>query len=147
MENPAALSDDGHAFQRHLTRGIAGFLVLAVVLRLVRAIQNYPMWCDETMFAANLLDRDWSELARPLDYRQVCPLGFLALEWIAVRMLGFSELAAADSSRCSAVWRACRFLSAGATGARPRDGRDIPGRRGLRGFRAAGPLCRRGQAV
>jgi hypothetical protein len=91
MENPAALSDDGHSFQRHLTRGIAGFLVLAVVLRLVRALQNYPMWCDETMFAANLLDRDWSELARPLDYRQVCPLGFLALEWIAVRIFGFSE--------------------------------------------------------
>ena len=91
MENPATLSDDGHAFQRQLTRGIAAFLALAVVLRLVRALQNYPMWCDETMFAANLLDRDWSELARPLDYRQVCPLGFLALEWIAVRLVGFSE--------------------------------------------------------
>ena len=50
------------------------------------------MWCDETMLAANLLDRDWTELAQPLAYRQVCPLGFLALEWLAVRIFGFSEL-------------------------------------------------------
>jgi hypothetical protein len=93
MEDPVVMSDDGHAFQRNLARGIAGFLALAVVLRLVRALQNYPMWCDETMFAANLLDRHWNELAGPLDYRQVCPLGFLAIEWMAVQILGFSELA------------------------------------------------------
>ena len=92
METSAAMSDAGHAFQRQLTRGIAGFLALALVLRLIRAIQNYPMWCDETMLAANLLDRDWSELAQPLAYRQICPLGFLALEWLAVRIFGFSEL-------------------------------------------------------
>ena len=53
---------------------------------------NYPMWCDETMLAANLLDRPWSTLARPLAYRQVCPLGFLGLEWITVQLIGFSEL-------------------------------------------------------
>ena len=32
-----------------------------------------------------------------------------ALEWLAVRMLGFSELAS-GLSRCSAVWRAFRFF-------------------------------------
>ncbi len=93
MEDAAAMSDEGHVFEQQLTRGILGFLALAVVLRLVRVLQNYPMWCDETMFAANLLDRDWSDLSRPLDYRQVSPLGFLAIEWLAVRLLGFSELA------------------------------------------------------
>ncbi len=92
MDDSSAMSDVGHALQRRLTRGIASFLALAIILRLVRALQNYPMWCDETMLAANLLDRDWTELARPLDYRQVCPLGFLAIEWIAVRVAGFSEL-------------------------------------------------------
>ncbi len=86
------MSDDGHALQKQWTRGIVGFLALAVVLRLVRALQDFPMWCDETMLAANLLDRNWTELAHPLDYRQVCPLGFLALEWLAVRIFGFSEL-------------------------------------------------------
>jgi hypothetical protein len=92
MELPTALSDDGLASRSQLTRGIAGFLALAVILRLVRALQNYPMWCDETMLVANLLDRDWTALAQPLAYRQVCPLGFLALEWLAVRIFGFSEL-------------------------------------------------------
>ncbi len=92
MEDSSVMSDEGHAIQLRWTRGIAGFLALGVMLRLVRALQNYPMWCDETMLAANLLDRDWTELARPLDYRQVCPLGFLAIEWIAVRVAGFSEL-------------------------------------------------------
>ncbi len=103
MENSSAVSDDGHALQRQLTRGIAGFLAVAVILRLVRAIQNYPMWCDETMLAANLLDRNWSELAQPLDYRQVCPLGFLAIEWIAVRLVGFSELALRLFPLCSSM--------------------------------------------
>ena len=92
MEAPAALSDDGQISSEQLTRGVVAFLALAVVLRLARALQNYPMWCDETMLAANLLDRDWTDLAQPLAYRQVCPLGFLALQWLAVRILGFSEL-------------------------------------------------------
>ena len=87
----AMLDDEGRALPKEWTRGIVGFLALAVVLRLVRTLQNYPMWCDETMLAANLLDRNWTELAIPLAYRQVCPLGFLAIEWLAVRILGFTE--------------------------------------------------------
>ncbi len=75
-----------------LTERITLALVaLGLVMRLVRYLQVYPMWCDETMVAANLLDRPWAELTRPLDYRQVCPLGFLALEWAVVHWLGFSE--------------------------------------------------------
>jgi hypothetical protein len=72
-------------------RAALGLAAFGLALRLIRYLQNYPLWCDETMLAANLLDRPWAELARPLDYRQVCPLGFLAMEWVAVRWLGFSE--------------------------------------------------------
>ncbi len=75
-----------------LSRAVIAFVALGIVLRLVRWLQNYPMWCDETMLAANLLERDWTELAKPLAYRQVCPLGFLALEWAVVHLVGFSEL-------------------------------------------------------
>ena len=78
--------------QPTFSRAVIGFMILGIVLRLVRYLQNYPMWCDETMLAANLLDRHWNELAQPLAYRQVCPVGFLALEWAVVRLLGFSEL-------------------------------------------------------
>ena len=123
MEDSSAASDDGRALQRQLTRGIAGFLAVAVILRLVRAIQNYPMWCDETMLAANLLDRNWSELAQPLDYRQVCPLGFLAIEWIAVRLVGFSELALRLFPLCSSMasvpffyWLTRHYLGRGTVG-------------------------------
>ena len=78
--------------QAALSRAVAGFLILGILLRLVRYLQNYPMWCDETMLAVNLLDRRWMDLAQPLAYRQVCPLGFLALEWVVVQLWGFSEL-------------------------------------------------------
>ncbi len=74
------------------SRLVLGFIILGAVLRLVRCLLNYPMWCDETMLAANLLDRPWTALSQPLAYRQVCPLGFLALEWIALQFIGFSEL-------------------------------------------------------
>jgi len=73
------------------SRAVTGFVILGIVLRLVRCLQNYPMWCDETMLAANLLERRWTDLAQPLHYRQVCPLGFLALEWAVVQLFGFSE--------------------------------------------------------
>src|SRR5262249_56373970 len=73
-------------------RAVAGFLILGILLRLVRYLQNYPMWCDESMLAANLLDRRWADLDKPLAYRQGCPLGFLALEWAVVQLRGFSEL-------------------------------------------------------
>jgi hypothetical protein len=74
-----------------LSRAVVGFIILGIVLRLVRYLQNYPMWCDETMLAVNLLERNGTELVQPLAYRQVCPVGFLAVEWAAVRLLGFAE--------------------------------------------------------
>jgi hypothetical protein len=77
--------------ENRVVRTIWGFVAVGVALRLIRYLQNFPMWCDETMLASNLLDRSLGELAQPLDYRQVAPLGFLALEWLAARGLGFSE--------------------------------------------------------
>lgn len=75
-----------------LARAALGFVAFGMALRVIRYLQNYPLWCDESMLAANLLGRRWAELALPLDYHQVCPLGFLAMAWAAVRGLGFSEL-------------------------------------------------------
>ncbi len=83
---------EGIAPKGWLTRATIALATLGLALRLVRYLQNFPLWCDETMLAVNLLDRRWIELARPLDYHQVCPLGFLALAWAAVQSLGFSEL-------------------------------------------------------
>ena len=74
-----------------LARATLGLVALGIGLRLARYLLNFPLWCDETMLASNLLGRGWSDVARPLDYCQVCPLGFLGLEWLAVSQFGFSE--------------------------------------------------------
>jgi 4-amino-4-deoxy-L-arabinose transferase-like glycosyltransferase len=70
-----------------------GFVVLGVLVRAVRYLLNYPLWCDEAMLAANFLDRGYADLLRPLDFRQVAPVLFLLLELTAVKLLGFSEMA------------------------------------------------------
>jgi hypothetical protein len=61
------------------------------VIRLVRYLVNYPIWHDEAFLAASLWDRDYVNLLRPLDYGQVAPWLFLAIERTAVKWLGYSE--------------------------------------------------------
>jgi len=75
-----------------VSRAIIGFVGLGILMRVVRYLLNFPLWCDETMIAANFLDRGYADLFRPLDYRQVCPLLFLVIELTSVKLLGFSEL-------------------------------------------------------
>ncbi len=68
------------------------FVGLGVAVRLVRYGLAFPLWCDEYQLSANFLDRDFSQLLRPLNYNQVAPVGFLWIELAAVRLFGFSEL-------------------------------------------------------
>jgi Dolichyl-phosphate-mannose-protein mannosyltransferase len=75
-----------------LTRATLAFVALGVLVRVIRYLLIYPLWCDETMLAANLLDRGYLDMLRPLDYRQVCPVLFLFVELTAVKLFGFSEL-------------------------------------------------------
>jgi hypothetical protein len=67
------------------------FLSLGLAQRLLRFGLNYPLWNDEAFLAANLLDRDFSGLTKPLEYQQVCPLFFLWLEEAICVVLGFNE--------------------------------------------------------
>ncbi|MGH9317485.1 MAG: glycosyltransferase family 39 protein, partial [Thermoanaerobaculia bacterium] len=64
-----------------------------VLARVVRYLACFPLWEAEAYAAATLVDRGFGDLARPLDYQTVCPLGFLWVEWLAVRLLGCSEYA------------------------------------------------------
>ena len=66
-------------------------MTLGIALRLLRFGLKHPLWRDEAFLAANLLERDFAGLARPLDYQQVCPLLFLWAEKAVSRALGFSE--------------------------------------------------------
>ena len=70
-----------------------GFVALGILLRAARTLLNFPLWCDETMLAANFLDKSYADLLfQPLDYRQIGPVLFLLIELSTVKLLGFSEL-------------------------------------------------------
>lgn len=66
------------------------FVGLGVLLRLVRYAMDFPLWSDEARLAANFVHGDFGIIGRPLRYQQVAPLGFLAVEMAAVKLLGFS---------------------------------------------------------
>lgn len=65
---------------------------LGVLVRLVRYLVDYPIWHDEAFLAASLWDRSFGELAQPLEYGQVAPWMFLAVERAFVLAFGYSEM-------------------------------------------------------
>ena len=46
------------------------------MLRLTRYLLRFPLWEDEAMLSANLLDRGYGGLLQPLHYCQVAPTFF-----------------------------------------------------------------------
>jgi hypothetical protein len=69
-----------------------GLLVLGIAWRLLRYLLHFPLWLDEAFLALNLMDaRNVAEALRPLR-AQVAPVGFLWVEWSAMRLLGPAEL-------------------------------------------------------
>ncbi|MGQ9575886.1 MAG: hypothetical protein ACUVUC_11255 [Thermoguttaceae bacterium] len=72
-------------------RWMGVFLALGLLARLVRYGLRFPLWYDEAALAANLLDRGFGELLRPLEAGQVCPVLFLAVQLGFVKLLGFTE--------------------------------------------------------
>jgi hypothetical protein len=67
-------------------------VALGVLIRLVRYLVDYPIWHDEAFLAASLWDRSFADLAKPLEYGQVAPWMFLAIERLFVQALGYSEM-------------------------------------------------------
>jgi len=68
-------------------------ICFGIVLRLVQYLYNRSLWLDEAMLALNIVNRSFTELLTPLDYRQNAPLLFLMLERLSVKILGNSEYA------------------------------------------------------
>ncbi|MEW4567584.1 hypothetical protein AB1L88_06915 [Tautonia sp. JC769] len=78
---------------RELVRkATVGFLVLGLGLRLFRYLADFPLWCDESRLAANLIDlaRGDGSFFGPLRYAQTAPVGFLMLQAAVIRLLGFT---------------------------------------------------------
>ncbi len=67
------------------------FIVLGIGLRLFRFGMNFPLWGDEAFVAVNLIQRGFRELAKPLDYGQICPILFLWIERAIILRLGVHE--------------------------------------------------------
>jgi hypothetical protein len=84
---------DPHIAVRALgSRGLIVLLVVVgLVLRVAQYVVNRSIWHDEALLALNLIDRPLSEFARPLQFGQAAPVGFLFAEGIASRLFGYSE--------------------------------------------------------
>ena len=68
-------------------------LAIGVVLRLHLYFDRRSLWLDEIWVALNIVGRSFFGLARPLDYAQSAPVGFLWLEHLAVVIGGVNEFA------------------------------------------------------
>lgn len=67
-------------------------IVIGVMFRMLRYGIRMPIWGDEAMVGVNFLDRSLGNLFAPLEFGQVLPAGYLAISWVLMQMLGYSEL-------------------------------------------------------
>jgi hypothetical protein len=83
----------------------------------VRYALAFPLWGDEAFVAVNVLVRDFAGLARPPEFFQVVPLGFLWAEWLVVQLLGSGERALrlvpylAGVAALLGFWRFCHEVA------------------------------------
>ena len=72
---------------------IALLFLAGILLRLRQYLTGRSLWSDEAMLALNIVNRNFGELLRPLDYDQGAPVGFLEVEKLFQLLLGRSEYA------------------------------------------------------
>lgn len=102
-------------------RATLAVVSLGLAWRVVRYALNFPLWGDEAFVAVTLLERDLAGLARPPEFFQIVPPGFLWLEWLAGRWLGPEEWALrllpflAGVASLGLFWRFCRRTSTSRT--------------------------------
>ncbi|MEO8479013.1 MAG: glycosyltransferase family 39 protein [Gemmatimonadota bacterium] len=80
-----------HLPPRRLEQLALGAIVVGALLRVVVFLQRRPLWIDEAMVALNIGRRDLAGFLSPLDWDQVAPIGWLALESLLVRTFGMHE--------------------------------------------------------
>jgi hypothetical protein len=72
-------------------------LLLAIVAGIAFATLNLlysrSVWLDEASLSLNFLDRSYADLLKPLDHRQVAPIGFLLLSKAIGGLANYQDLA------------------------------------------------------
>jgi hypothetical protein len=92
-------------------------VLIGIAWRTLRYALAFPLWGDEAFVAINILTRDLAGLARPLEFFQIVPPGFLWAEWAVARGLGSSEWALrlvpylAGLASLLLFWRFCRGVA------------------------------------
>jgi len=62
-----------------------------VTIRLFFYIKNPALWLDEATLSLNIINRDYTDLLKPLDTLQIAPIGFLLIEKFLTNIFGTSE--------------------------------------------------------
>ncbi|MBV8906999.1 MAG: glycosyltransferase family 39 protein [Acidobacteriia bacterium] len=70
-----------------------GTIALGAVLRIAHFLGVGSLWHDEACLALNIVQRNFFQLLKPLDYDQVSPIGYLWIEKAVTLLLGSSEAA------------------------------------------------------
>lgn len=68
-------------------------IVIGVYLRIALFRRPRSLWADEASLALNIVSKNFSELARLLDFKQAAPVGFLYIEKLSLITLGKHEYA------------------------------------------------------
>ena len=70
---------------------LALILLFGIFLRVKVYLFNISFWGDESALALNIINRNFIDLLKPLDYTQCAPYGFLILTKLITKFFGTSE--------------------------------------------------------
>ena len=107
--------EDAGKVERRWRAALLAVVALGLIFRVVYFAQGQDLWLDEATVALNIVQRDFAGLAKPLDYGQVAPMGFLWLTRAAVLALGENAYSLrllpllAGSAALLLFWRLARF--------------------------------------
>jgi hypothetical protein len=93
MADPPTSLEQQARHDQLIARLLLGALIAGVAWRLVRFGLGLQLWGDEAYLAVNVVERDYADLLRPLDNRQVSPPLFLfAARWVWVQFESLTML-------------------------------------------------------
>ena len=86
----------GQAFRQiyHSKKFLWVIICIGIALRLIRYLYNTPLWFDESVIAADIINRPLTAFIHPSpDYTQTGPFSFFILSKIVIQAFGNSEYA------------------------------------------------------